>query len=295
MRRSRFLDAILPITLLAVLPIGVAAQSNDGSKPKDDSKSDSGNAAKVIQNLNADVVAARKATAEKRYADAEALMLKVTAVKPELLVPRLELALAQLGLKKYSEAEINFKMVLGIDPKSEKMAHSDDFYRPDAPQVTQNSRNTMGGEVISGQSRTAEIAGVSYGSLGEIYLRTNRIPEAQAAFDSAVKANPSQAALYLRNETIFFFQIGNADAQLAAAEKAISVDPNRAMLYYFKGQALASKATVDPQTQKMTLPPGCAEAYRKYLELEPGGQFSADAKSLLAAAGVPIPARTGKS
>jgi hypothetical protein len=62
------------------------------------------------------------------------------------------------------------------------------------------------------------------------------------------------------------------------------------MLYYFKGQALVSKATIDPSTQKMILPPGCAESYQKYLELEPNGQFSADAKGVLTGAGVAIKA-----
>jgi hypothetical protein len=58
---------------------------------------------------------------------------------------------------------------------------------------------------------------------------------------------------------------------LAAAEKAIAVDPKRAMLYYFKAQALTSKAAIDSQTQKLVLPRGCVEAYRKYPELEVNG------------------------
>jgi len=66
--------------------------------------------------------------------------------------------------------------------------------------------------------------------------------------------------LYRRNETITFFQASNSDAQFAAAEKAIALDPTRAALYYFKAQALVSKATIDPKTQKMVLAPGCAEA-----------------------------------
>ncbi|SRR5579871_5645067 len=105
---------------------------------------------------------------------------------------------------------------------------------------------------------------------------------------AAVKDNPTEAALYRRNETIFFFKTGDADDQLAAADQAIAIDPTRAMLYYFKGQALVSKAAVDAKTQKIILPPGCVEAYQKYLQLEPNGPYSADAKGVLAAAGVPL-------
>jgi hypothetical protein len=81
---------------------------------------------------------------------------------------------------------------------------------------------------------------------------------------------------------------------LAAAEKAIAADPSRAMLYYFKGQALVSKATVDSQTQKMILAPGCAEAYQKYLELEPNGQFANEARGVLTGAGLPLKAGNHK-
>jgi len=227
-------------------------------------------------------------------------MLKVTSSSPELILAWVELGLAELGLKKYPEAENSFKVALGIDPASLKLAHSEDFYQaPDAkgivaPTATRSSAGTLGGTVSSAENRTPEIKGVSYASLGEIYIRTGRIAEAQEAFDTAVNAFPSQAALYRRNETIFFFQVGSSDAQLKAAEQAIAVDPSRAMLYYFKGQALVSKATLDPQTQKMTLPPGCAEAYQKYLELEPNGQFANDAKGVLTGAGLPLKAGNRK-
>jgi tetratricopeptide (TPR) repeat protein len=183
---------------------------------------------------------------------------------------------------------------LGIDPASQERAHSEDFYQqPDkpfavAPAATRASRNTVGGIVNSGQNRTPEILGTAYASLGEIYAHEGKTAEAEASTDKAVKSNPAEAALYLRNETIFFFQAGNADAQLAGAEKAIAVDPGRAMLYYFKGQALTMKATVDPQSQRPILPPACIEAFRKYLALEPNGPYSEDTKSVLAAAGIPI-------
>src|SRR5207253_10316342 len=65
--------------------------------------------------LNATIVAARQATAEKRFADAGARTSKVTTENPKLVLPWVELGLAQLGSKKYPEAENSFKMALGID------------------------------------------------------------------------------------------------------------------------------------------------------------------------------------
>lgn len=249
---------------------------------------------KESESLNAAIAEARKATSEKRYNDSEALMAKVTGENPALILPWVELGLAQLGDKKYPDAENSFKMALGIDPESVRRAQADNFYlKPDAPGVvaaaaTRASRNTVGGVASTGETRTPEIQGVSWASLGEVYAHEGKTAEAQAAFDSAVKALPTQAAQYRHNEAVVFFQSGNSEAQLAAAEQAITLDPARAANYYFKAQALVGKATLDSKTGKMALPPGCAEAYQKYLQLEPKGQFSADAKGVLAAAGIAV-------
>lgn len=249
---------------------------------------------KEAGNVNADLVAARLATKEHRYGDSEALMEKDTAANPNLTLPWIELGLAQMGMEEYDKAEMSFKIALGIDPGTAAKVHQDDFYQNvDAPGVvapgaTRASRNTIGGTVISGKQRTPDVLGTAYASLGEIYTHQKKFSDARQAFDTAVKEYPAEAAQYRRNETLLFFKAGDADDQLAAANEAIALDPTRAMLYYFKGQALVSKAAVDPKTQKILLPPGCAEAYQKYLQLEPSGPYSADAKGVLTAAGVPL-------
>jgi tetratricopeptide (TPR) repeat protein len=243
------------------------------------------------QDVNQAVVAARAASKDKRYADAEALMLKATADNPTLIVPRVELGLAQLNLKKLPEAEASFKIALGIDPAATRASHQDDFYQEGNSaegEGTHLSRNTMGGAVIAPQTRTPELKGICLSSLGEIYIRTKRFDAGQRAFDDAAKANPSQAALYLRNETIFFYQVGNAQGELVAADKALAVDPNRAMLYFFKGQAIAAaQAPADPDADKKPLPQASVDAYKKYLALEPNGQFAALANKALASGGTP--------
>ncbi|MGA2569488.1 MAG: tetratricopeptide repeat protein [Terracidiphilus sp.] len=245
--------------------------------------------------MNALLAEARKATAEKRFGDSEALMLKVTQSNPNFVLPWVELGLAQLGLKKYPEAENAFKKALGIDPASAQGEHGGGFYQSVegggavAPTATRATRNVMGGsEVSNGESRTADIKATCYAALGEIYAHEGKVKEAKEAFDNAVALFPSQAAQYRHNEMIVFFQAGQPDEQLAAAVQAIALDSTRAANYYFKAQALVSKATLDPATQKMILPPGCAEAYQKYLQLEPNGPYSADAKGVLEGAGIPI-------
>jgi tetratricopeptide (TPR) repeat protein len=237
-----------------------------------------------VEAMNADLIAPRTPNQEKRYSDAETLLLKDSAAKPGQVYLWIELGLAQLGQKKYEDAEASFKKALGTGPAAPNQPASGGFYSADGKGDT-HSGQSLAIPDAAPPKHNPEIESISYSILGEIYIRANRIPDAQAAFDAAVKAYPAQAALYLGNETVFFFQVGNAPAQLDAANKAIAVDPTRARLYYFKAQALTTQASVDPKTSKLILPPGCLEAYQKYLELDPNGQFAPDTKAIIAAAG----------
>jgi hypothetical protein len=58
--------------------------------------------------------------------------------------------------------------------------------------------------------------------------------------------------------------------------------------YYIKGQALVQKATVDPQTNKITAPPECIAAYQKYLQLAPTGPHAEEVKGILQGIGATV-------
>ena len=204
----------------------------------------------VIKNLNADLAEARTDSHDKKYDAAEALMLKDTAAKPDSELLWYELGNAQLGLKKWDDAVNSFKKAADLSTAAKKPS--------------------------------PELIGGAQAGIGEAYARNNKATEAQAQYDLAAKANPAKAGFYYSNETIVFSQIGNTDAQSAAADKAIAAVQKNALPYYLKGQALIGKASVDPKTQQIVLPPGCAEAYEKYLDLAPDGQFANDVKGILA-------------
>ena len=99
---------------------------------------------------------------------------------------------------------------------------------------------------------------------------------------------PPGHAFHLRNEAVIFFQEKNADAQVAAANAALAVDPNQAILYYIKGQGLIQQATIDPKTNRIVLPPDCTEAYQRYLALAPTGPYAVEVKGILDQAGEKI-------
>ncbi|HKF47557.1 MAG TPA: tetratricopeptide repeat protein [Terracidiphilus sp.] len=198
-----------------------------------------------------------------KYTDAEQLMQKDTAAKGDAAILWARLGQAQVGLKQYDDAVTSFKKALEVDTASKKP--------------------------------TPEVQGLAQSGIGEALARAGKTDEAQAAFDEAAKSNPPQAGFYLKNEAVIFFQSGNAAAQVAAADKAIAAnpnpnDPNLAVVYYLKGQGLVGNATMapdpkNPKQQIIVLPPGCAEAYQKYLELAPNGPYAGDAKGILDQAG----------
>ena len=206
-----------------------------------------------IKNLNADLKKARQDNQDKNYADAEALMARDTAAKPDAAVLWVELGKAQEGLKKLDAAETSLQKAVSVEAAAKKP-------------------NT-------------DVQAAAENALGEIYATQSKVPESQAAYEAAVKDDPKGAAMYYGNEAIMMDRAGNADATVTAADKAIAADPNKPIPYYLKGKSLITKATVDPKTQKIVAPDGTAEAYQKYLDLAPDGPFANDAKAILAQLG----------
>ena len=206
-----------------------------------------------VGKLNDLLKQARAANAAKKYDDAATAMTQATAIKPDAAVLWLELGIAQTGQKKYDDATTSLKKALDLDTNSKKP--------------------------------NPEVEAADNNALGEVYANTNKIPDATASYDAAAKLQPANAGMFYTNETIVLSRAGQTDATIAAADKAIAADPTKANAYYLKGQALISKATVDPKTQKIVAPPGTAEAYNKYLELAPNGPMAPEAKSILAEIG----------
>lgn len=202
-----------------------------------------------IKNLNADLGTARSDDKAGNYAGAAALMQKDVNVMPDASILWVELGIAQKGEKQWQDAITSLQKGIALEKADKKP-------KP-------------------------EVLGEAEDALGESLASVGKYPESQAAYQAAATDNPSGAGLYYTNETIMMSRFGQTDAVVAAADKAIAADPNGAIPYYLKGQALVSKATVDPKTQKIIAPPGCLEAYQKYLQLAPNGQFAGDAKAVI--------------
>ena len=205
-----------------------------------------------VKKLNGMLADARADITAKKFDDAATLMTQATGIKADSAVLWLELGIAQDGQKKYTDAITSLKKAIELDAASKKPL--------------------------------PEVEGGANNALGEAYAKATPadIPSATNAYEAAAKIEPANAGMYYSNETIVLSQSGApTEAVVAAADKAIAVDPKKPIPYYLKGQALINKATVDPKTQKIIAPPGTEESYTKYLELAPDGPMANDAKAVL--------------
>ncbi len=215
------------------------------------------NTNKVIANLNAALkaVSADLKTANPNYDEDIKTMQQATSQKADEAVLWANLGQAQVAkadhdakaagrtwstdasiVKQYNDAIASFKKGIEVNAAAKKPNPAD--------------------------------AGIAWNTIGNTEAKLGKLPEAQEAYDNAVKIAPASAGMVYGNEAAVLFNAGHGDEAGAAADKAIAADPTKADPYYIKGQALVAKVTVDKNGKYVT-PPGCIEAYQKFLELAP--------------------------
>ncbi|HLY91625.1 MAG TPA: tetratricopeptide repeat protein [Candidatus Angelobacter sp.] len=121
---------------------------------------------------------------------------------------------------------------------------------------------------------------------GSAYLKLKQPQKAVDAYTKAASLDPNPGTAYF-NLCATQYNSGNTQGALAACDKAIAADPNRADAYYIKGSLLVGDSKLDKEG-KLMAPPGTSEALNKYLELAPDGAHAADVKQMLAAIGAKI-------
>ncbi len=137
-----------------------------------------------------------------------------------------------------------------------------------------------------------------YNNKGKAEAQMGKTDDAVKSYNQAAQLDPAGAGMYYFNLGAILTNANNKnDEQMrkAAAEafdKAIAADPNRADAYYWKGTNLIGAATL--QGDKMVAPPGTAEAFQKYLELQPTGPHAEEAKAMLQGLGATVETSYGK-
>jgi len=126
-----------------------------------------------------------------------------------------------------------------------------------------------------------------YNNMAQAYAKSNKIDDAVADYTKAAQIDPAGAASYYFNIGAVYTNMGKADDAIAAFDKAIAADPAKAAAYYWKGINLIAKETIG-KDGKAVAPEGTAQAFQKYLELDPSGPFAQPAKDMLASIGAPV-------
>ena len=140
--------------------------------------------------------------------------------------------------------------------------------------------------------------GKYHNNLGQAYAKSGKPQEALAEYTAAAQADPTDAALYYFNLGAILTNQATSESNAAtkakdieeantAFDKAIAAKPDYAEAWYQKGINLLSKATIDKEG-KMVPAPGTAEAFNKYLELQPTGPRAAEAKGLIESLGASV-------
>ncbi len=137
-----------------------------------------------------------------------------------------------------------------------------------------------------------------YNNMAQAEANDGKVDQAIADYNQAAQLNPTGAGSYYFNLGATLTNANHTNdaklrqAAIEAFDKAIAADPNHADAYYYKGTNLVGGATLEGD--KMVAPEGTAEAFNKYLELQPTGPHAEDAKAMLASMGASIETSFGK-
>lgn len=222
-----------------------------------------------IKDLNKTLLQARADEKAGKAEQAVAELQPMTTVKPDEPIIWAALGEAQLSAGDQAAAALRAAKSPIDDATKQKYADAVASYQKAVDLNAAKAKPSV------------DIAFSSYLNMGQALGRSGKPDEAAKEYENAAKADPTKAGTALYNEAAVYFNAQKLTEANAAADKAIAVDPNRPELYYIKASSLIPNATQDPQTKKFVLPPGCLEAYQKYLELAPTGPHAADVKGLL--------------
>jgi len=138
----------------------------------------------------------------------------------------------------------------------------------------------------SDPAKAKEGMGEMLSNEGNAYIKLNKNDQAVAAFTKAADLSPNPGTAYF-NLCATQYNAGNTQGALAACDKAIAADPNKAEAYFIKGSLLIAASTLE-KDGKVKPAPGTEQALKKYLDLAPDGSHAADVKQMLAYIGSTI-------
>ena len=210
---------------------------------------------------NALIAQLNPALQAKDWATAEPILQKLIAMNPARWDYQQALGNAQLSLNKYDDAVATFEKAIPL---------------------AEAAKNDPKGDPAKAKSAVAQMLT----NEGNAYLKLKKNDKAVESYTKAAAMDPNPGTAYF-NLCATQYNSGNTQGALAACDKAIQADPNRADAYFIKGSLMLGDSKQDKEG-KLQAPPGTSEALNKYLELAPDGPHAGDVKAMLQAIGAKI-------
>ena len=230
-----------------------------------------------IANINKTLLQAREDEKNGKSEDAVKSLTNLTAIKADEPI-----LWASLGEAQLSAGDAAVKAA-----RAAKTSTSDPAIQQTFQDAAASYQKAIDLNATAKKPSPENLAGY-YLNLGQALSKGGKLADAGVAYEAAAKSSPAMAGSAFYNEAVVYYQASKMPEATAAADKAIAADPKRADAFYIKGQALIPGATADPKTGKFILPAGCLESYQEYLELAPEGAHAAEVKELLNGLGQPV-------
>jgi tetratricopeptide (TPR) repeat protein len=178
----------------------------------------------------------------------------------------------------------NLAKAAEVDPNQPAVwAHLGDAYMGLATGKTGDEFNSITQKGLDAYSKAIELKpddAASHNNYALALAKAKKFPEMQAELKKAADLDPPNAGKYYYNLGALLVNSGQNDAAAEAFKKAIETNTGYADAYYQYGVTLVAQAKIG-QDGKITPVPGTVEAFQKYLELQPSGQFAQSAKEML--------------
>jgi tetratricopeptide (TPR) repeat protein len=226
---------------------------------------------KTVGTLNDKLAAARTAMAAKDYETAITTLNEANQIDNNRDTIWFELGNANLG-----------SAGTQTDPEEKKKR-----YETAATDYQKAIDLRTASEPAQKDPKNPSIMAAYFNNLAQVYSKSNKVDDAVTNYNKAAQLDPTHAGGYLFNIGAVYTNAGRVDDAIAAFDKVIAADPTKAAAYYWKGVNLIGKETIG-KDGKVVAPEGTAEAFQKYLELEPAGTFAQPAKDMLTSIGAKV-------
>ena len=232
------------------------------------------------------MTAAQKAEVEKQLKEREEAMKKNKELNDAF-----NAGMTASQAKQWDQAIASFSKASELDPKQHVVwAQLAEAEANDAGSKSGADADAEMGKALEAYQKAIELKPDDPGYHNNFALtlaKAKKYPEAQAELTKAATLDPPNAGRYYYNLGALLVNSGQNDPAGDAFKKAIEVDPNYADAQYQYGVFLLSKATVAADG-KVTPVAGTADAFQKYLQLKPEGQYADSAKAMLASLGATV-------